>query len=145
MVDKYFACTLIGEARGEPIEGQIGVGFVIRNRAIADKKSYRDICLAPKQFSCWNINDPNFKLITKVLSDLDQGNTIDDPYFRQSIAIARCIQEEDFLDNTKGAKNYVTKDRWKLADTRKDEQLDGWINRMVQTVILGNHIFLRER
>jgi len=145
MVDKYFACTVIGEARGEPIEGQVGVASVIRNRALAAKKPYKDICLAHGQFSCWNVNDPNFKLLQKVLSDLDQGNAILDPYLRQSIAVARCVQEMDFLDNTNGAKNYITKDRWKLANTRRDEQLDGWINKMITTVILGNHIFLREK
>lgn len=49
------ALTLYGEARGEPVEGRIAVGSVIRNRAA---RGYRggtiaEVCLYPLQFSCW--------------------------------------------------------------------------------------------
>lgn len=145
MTDRYLACTLIGEARGEPIDGQVGVASAIRNRAIAARKPYKDICLAKNQFSCWNNNDPNFTLIQKVYSDLENGNSIIDPYLRQCIAVARCVQEMEFLDNTKGAKNYVTIERYGIATARQNEDKDGWILRLKQSVTLGNHIFLVEK
>ena len=54
------AATLYAEARGEKIEGQIWVVWVIRNRQIKKQKqhgiefSFKDICLEPQQFECWD-------------------------------------------------------------------------------------------
>lgn len=50
-----FRLTLYGEARGEPIEGRIAIGTLIRNR-LSDGRwgsGYRSVCLARWQFSCW--------------------------------------------------------------------------------------------
>ncbi len=65
--------TIYGEARGEyakvGISGLISVGNVVLNRV---KKggffgdNLIDVCKKPKQFSCWNFNDPNFKIIKEV-------------------------------------------------------------------------------
>lgn len=140
--DNYFICTLIGEARGEPIEGIVGVGSVIRNRAKSANRAYKDICLAKGQFSCWLNDDPNFPIIQKYLTDLEVGNPINDPYIRQCIVIARAVQDEDFLDNTKGAKNYVTQARYNLAQARQDERFDKWILNLKPSVTLGHHVFL---
>ena len=48
------ALTLLGEARGEGIEGMAGVASVIQTRAIERKQTPTQVCLAPKQFSFWN-------------------------------------------------------------------------------------------
>lgn len=48
------AATICAEAGGEPWAGQVMVGEVIANRAINGGMSVRTVCLAPKQFSCWN-------------------------------------------------------------------------------------------
>ena len=56
------ALTIWGESRGECVEGQIAVACVVRNRlkrAISTAPRWRDICLAPEQFSCFNEDDPN--------------------------------------------------------------------------------------
>jgi N-acetylmuramoyl-L-alanine amidase len=138
----YLAATLVGEARGEPIEGIIGVANVIKNRVNKAKKTYKDICLAPKQFSCWNLEDTNFKYVSKFLSDLDNGNEIKDPYLIQCVAVAKAVFYNELLDNTKGAKNYVSLDRYKIANERKNPKLDSWILELKESIILGNHIFL---
>lgn len=63
------AKTLWAEARGEPEEGMLAVGWVIRNRAersgyagslVGSNGAVSAVCLAPWQFSCWNKNDPNY-------------------------------------------------------------------------------------
>src|SRR5206468_12010195 len=87
----YLAATLVGECRGEPIEGIIGVANVIRNRAFAADSTLKEICLAPKQFSCWNEDDFNFGLVREVLSKLQNRDEIRDPTIRQCIAIASII------------------------------------------------------
>ncbi len=46
--------TLILEAVGEGHQGMVAVAEVIRNRSKKFNKRYDEICLAPKQFSCWN-------------------------------------------------------------------------------------------
>ena len=146
----YLAATLVGECRGEPIEGQVAVANVIMNRFRAallspDKTQpvigVKDICLAPKQFSCWEENDMNFDLVREILSKLENGNEIKDPIIRQCIAVARAVFNEDFIDNTKGAKNYVTIQRHQLAKARQ-AKMDNWILKMKPSVVIGKHIFL---
>ena len=61
----HLAKTIYGEARGESIETMLAVGWVIRNRLQAKHygSTYKDVVLQPKQFSCWNKDDPNYKVI----------------------------------------------------------------------------------
>ena len=62
------ARTLWGEARGESLAGQIAVAWTIRNRVNDGKakswwgEGYAGVCQKPYQFSCWNKNDPNYRL-----------------------------------------------------------------------------------
>ena len=55
VIDKenIVAKTLYAEARGEGDRGMRAVATVIYNRAQRDVLRFADICLAPKQFSCW--------------------------------------------------------------------------------------------
>ena len=61
----HLAKTIYGEARGENIETMFSIGWVIRNRLKSGRhgNNYKDVVLQPKQFSCWNKNDPNYKII----------------------------------------------------------------------------------
>ena len=61
----HLAKTIYGEARGESIETMFAVGWVIRNRLQAGRygDTYKDVVLQSKQFSCWNVGDPNYKKI----------------------------------------------------------------------------------
>ena len=63
------AKTIWGEARGEHYEGQVAVGWVIRNRCETGGwfgNSIREVCLKPYQFSCWNNDDCNKAQIDKL-------------------------------------------------------------------------------
>jgi len=140
----YLAATLVGEARGEPIEGQIAVANVIRNRVRVSGGGYKAVCLEPKQFSCWNNDDSNSKLVRNFLSRLESGDDIHEPIFRQCLAIARSIVAEDFLDNTQGCRNYVTLSRYQLAKARA-ANTDLWMLRLKPVVTIGQHIFLSEK
>jgi len=46
--------TIMGEAASEPLEAQIAVAEVIRNRAALRGQTIEQVCLAPRQFSFWN-------------------------------------------------------------------------------------------
>eukprot|EP00761_Pharyngomonas_kirbyi_P011980 gb/GECH01012006.1/.p1 GENE.gb/GECH01012006.1/~~gb/GECH01012006.1/.p1 ORF type:complete len:230 (+),score=46.25 gb/GECH01012006.1/:1-690(+) len=92
--------TLYGEARGESKLGQIGVAWVIINRA----KDYRwpptlaGVCQQPWQFSCWNPNDPN----RERLENLDSSNSM----YNQLYAVAQEVLNGEHSDPTNGANHY---------------------------------------
>jgi spore germination cell wall hydrolase CwlJ-like protein len=126
--------TLFGEARGEPIEGQIAVGCVIRNRLHnnpAKYKSYSDVCLEKEQFSCWNSNDPNYVMLLKMGTNLINGaNTTD----RQCAWVAQGIINWAIRDNTNVALHYMTKE---LFMTNRPT----WAANVKDTQIIGKQIF----
>lgn len=99
--------TIVGEARGEPIEGQIAVGNVIMNRVKATRKSVKHICLAPRQFSCWNDNDPNRPKLEGIIREILKGSYDFEPY-KQIQWVAAGLLEKKIKDNTNGVLNYMT-------------------------------------
>jgi len=57
-LDKYgdisiIAATLVQECGGEPYAGQMMVAQTLKNRSIQRGKSLREVCLEPRQYSCW--------------------------------------------------------------------------------------------
>lgn len=71
--DGVAARTIYGEARGEPEEGKLCVGWVIRNRMAKGRwgTTPASVCLAPVQFSCWNLKDPNRRKLLEMDEDDD--------------------------------------------------------------------------
>lgn len=130
--EHILAITLYGEARGEPIEGKVGVGNVILNR-FKDKrwpKTIAEVCIQPKQFSCWNENDPNFpKLHEKLwmLKGIDK-----DMAWRECLWVAGGILRSYLIDNTKGANHYHT-----------ISVNPSWDDKMELTAVIGRHQFFR--
>lgn len=95
--------TLLGECRGEPLEGQQGVAWTIRTRATWDPPAWwgrtiAEVCMRPAQFSCWLTTDPNFPKI----------NTwpVDDPEYQALMAVARAVAAGEVDDPTGGATHY---------------------------------------
>ena len=59
---EILARTVYGESRSETRQGKRAVAHVILNRVSKDGwwgKTITQVCLHPKQFSAWNIGDPN--------------------------------------------------------------------------------------
>lgn len=52
--DEIVIYTIIGESANQSYDGMLAVSNVIRNRAKSRRMSHEDVCLQPKQFSCWN-------------------------------------------------------------------------------------------
>lgn len=137
--NEVLGLTLYGEARGEPIEGIIAVGSVIRNRLqthYLGSKSYPAVCLALKQFSCWNRDDPNYVIIDDYRVKLERGESLADMYWHQCLWVAAGISSWNLRDNTKGATHYLTTGEY------HSEMCPSWAKegRVVSTV--GNHTFL---
>jgi len=51
---QVLALTLLAEARGEGVRGMEAVAMVVKQRMTNRSQTAKQVCLAPKQFSCWN-------------------------------------------------------------------------------------------
>ncbi len=88
---EVFKKTIYAEARGEPLEGQQWVAWVIKNRARLNREywggsSIKDVCLKPNQFECWNgrsdiaIHEPEaYKKISEWADGVFDADSSQDP------------------------------------------------------------------
>jgi hypothetical protein len=127
--------TIIGESRGEPIEGQIAVGSVIRNRSVKQNKNYSDICLAPKQFSCWNESDSNRVLLEELGEKFILGQKLEVLSHIQCLWVAVGIIQNKIIDNTHGSLNYLTLDLWHSSNK------PSWAKNVNFAISKGSQIF----
>lgn len=65
------ARTVYGEAEGEPFDGKLAVAWVVLNRQEKPQwpNSVIEVCLQPKQFSCWN--EGSHRSVAALKVDLD--------------------------------------------------------------------------
>jgi N-acetylmuramoyl-L-alanine amidase len=118
--ERLLALCVYGEARGEPIEGKIGVANVVMNRVQRGKAeelrtgrkywwgtTIHEVILKPQQFSCFNAGDPNRLKLMAIAADWDR-------YYQRDKALRECAMVAEnviggrFPDNTKGATHYKT-------------------------------------
>jgi hypothetical protein len=135
---EILALTLIGEARGEPIEGQVAVGCVVRNRLHGNPTKYRnysDVCLEKEQFSCWNIFDVNYPFLLDMCNQMIDNRTFDDPYIRQCFLVANGVVDGSIRDNTKGAQFYLA--GWII----NSDKVPAWAKKPKNPIALGSQTF----
>ena len=122
------ARTMWGEARSEGVEGMRAVGHVIKNRRDQQTyfgKSIVDVVTNDKQFSAWNIGDPNRE---KLLSVTDR-----DPLFAEALEIAKGILDGALPDITDGADHYYS----------SFISAPYWAEKMTFIKQIRNHLFFR--
>ena len=98
------ACMIYGECRSCCVAEQVAVGNVAKNRLLSMTwygKTWKEVLLKPKQFSCFNDGDPNRPKMLQAWHDRHNN-----PDMRQARCIAHGIMNGDFKDNTKGANHY---------------------------------------
>ena len=94
------ARTLLQEARGEPLSGQIAVAHVFKNRLASGRwgTSLAAVCLWRGQFSGWYVpSDPNFAYACNIADD--------DPLLLKMVSIVEAAMNAD-NDPTQGATHY---------------------------------------
>ena len=121
------ARTVWGEARGESLQGKVGVAWVIRNRA--DHPDWwgdeiATVCLKKAQFSCWLETDPNRAKLMAV--------TPENESFRECLMVTAGVLTGNFPDPTGGANHYHAK-----------SVNPKWARGKEPTVRLHNHVFYR--
>lgn len=127
------ALTVWGESRGEPVEGQIAVACVVRNR-LRSGELWRDVCLAPEQFSCFNDGDPNAGPIQRAAAMLQTATPT--PDLAQALWIADGTMAHAVKDNTFGATHYLTSALLASAPP-------SWAVGQPVLVVIGHQSFLR--
>lgn len=96
------AKTLWGEARNQGAIGMQAVGCVIANRVSrgwSGARTAAEVCLAPRQFSCWNAGDPNRLMLDRIDRDPDEA-------FTQALALAQRVRAGTLEDIVDGATHY---------------------------------------
>jgi len=123
---EYLAKTLWGEARGEGPEGMRAVGHVILNRLNDGRwgKDLQSVVTAPKQFSVWNKNDPNYPKLQVLKPDL--------PSYDEALSIADEILAGKTKDPTGGATHYHTR-----------AVAPSWARGTKPATSIGNHLFYK--
>ena len=126
------AKTIYGEARGEYVKygvhSLIAIANVIRNRYVDsfDDLEVCDICLKPKQFSCWNKKDPNYEILQKVNPK--------DKVFSYCLYIAENVLNGSIGDVTNGANHYYSSLMKKVPY---------WAEGKNPVAKIGHHIFFK--
>ncbi|CAF0723801.1 unnamed protein product [Adineta ricciae] len=125
---EVFRKTVYAEARGESVEGQKWVAWVIKNRARLNRQYWggskiKDVCLHPRQFECWNgVNDIS----------------IHEPeVYRQVCEVVDAIYHADPNDDpTNGTDHYHNPDK---------EGIPSWVHNCVFVKKIGNHTFYKSK
>lgn len=124
----WMTATVWMEAQGEPPLGKLAVAYVLLNRLRTGRWGTRvgEVCLAPKQFSCWNHDSPTRKRLARV--DERTG-----PWLACERAVVSALGDSE-PDPTGGALHYynpsVVAPSWD-ADKSKPR------------VTIGAHVFVR--
>ena len=131
--------TIYGEARGEPIEGQIAVGCTIRNRVQTGRwgASYAKVCLAPWQFSCWRPEGgrANHQVVVAAAEMLAKSTTLpEDAALRQCAWVGQGVMGHWIQDTVRDATHYLTADLLASAPPR-------WAVNQTPVARVGRHVF----
>lgn len=137
------AAILFGEARGEPIEGQVGVLHVIHNRLVDGRwgPTYYRVLLGWAQFSCaWpTLSTPKaFEALVDFGQRVERGD-LKGQSEKQVVGLTDLLLSGSLRDNTNGATHYYAITPQLIQDPPK------WSKTMIQTVELGRQLFFKER
>jgi len=137
--------TIAGEAEGEPIEGKVFVGSVIRNRVKTPGRfgdSYDKVCLARSQFSCWWPwgGQANFEKVMArarmFVGDYAERPNLMTDVLRECLFVAEGIITNQLRDNSRSATHYMTKALFKSNPP-------DWAKGKTPIVEVGAHVGFR--
>jgi Cell wall hydrolyses involved in spore germination len=126
--DLIAALNIWMEARGESIEGKVGVAEVMRNRLASRRwgKTMVEVVLAPYQFSGWNTKDPN-RIKALLLDDNDPTLRQCQVAWQAAVDGSNTVHGAMFYFNPKGVTSWPT-----------------WASPAKFLAQIGNHFFYRE-
>ena len=123
---RIVAQTILAEARGEGRGGMYAVAACIKVRAQKRNLSFKQVCLQPYQFSCWNKNDPNRSKMDRLLTLPQAG---------YAMHLARNMDKVN-TEAINQATHYMTVKLWKTGTVR-------WAQGQKPVAFWGNHAFFK--
>lgn len=134
-------CTIVGEAALEPIEGQVAVACVIRNRVRHPRwwgRGWKNVCHARAQFSCWWEQNENTARVYALADALMRRQVPDGAptSLSQVQWVATGVMEDRLMDSTKSADHYLTTALLRAAPPT-------WAQRKPPVCTRGAHTFFR--
>ena len=140
--ERIVALTLLGEARGEGVDGMYAVGCVVQQRAIDRKKRPATICLQPKQFSCWN--GVGIREAERKWFKVGDKATLYARELAREIVAGKALEREKSV----GLANHFHAIEWEYKENEDGEKekvlkLPYWAEDQNATKTIGNHIFYR--
>ncbi len=130
--------TVWGEARGEPVEGQVAVAWVVKNRAARRRQTIQRVCLAPWQFSCWWENSPNAARLAARAETMLAGRIMPEPIWLALLQRCHQVLVGILPDPTGGADHYLTTTLYQGKDAPT------WAAVLPVTTTIGRHTFLTD-
>ena len=140
--ERIVALTLLGEARGEGVDGMYAVGCVVQQRAIDRKKRPATVCLQPKQFSCWN--GVGIREAERKWFKVGDKATLYARELAREIVAGKALEREKSV----GLANHFHA-KWVIKENEEGEkekvlmELPYWAKDQNATKTIGNHIFYR--
>lgn len=134
------AMTIWAEARAEPIEGEVAVGCIIRNRVLMPKRfddTWAAVCLAKWQFSCW-IPQGGAANYHMLMTRCDAALAGREPWPRQPLWIAEGIVSGAIEDRVGGATHYYSP-----AAMVPRGSMPKWAVGVTPVAIIGAHRFYK--
>lgn len=123
------AMTVWGEARGEPPTGKIAVAQVICNRMEHERQHAWEVVTKPRQFACWNEDDPTRMKLSEPLTHGTPGD------WEQCVwAALGALRKWVWLPAVGTARHY-------LSTELSPEQWPAWARGRQPDATIGRHHF----
>jgi hypothetical protein len=136
------AITLMGEGRGEPMDGRAAIAWTVRNRSFTKGKTIAERCLQKLQYSCWWVQGGAYNY--RRVMDLAEGvfkNTgvaeADRASFIECKYIAAGVISGQIRDKSKGSTHYCTTALLRVATPK-------WAIDQTPAVVIGAHTFFKD-
>lgn len=130
----YGEARLVEDNQMDELREYFAIWGVVLNRAITPRwpATLRDVILQPAQFSSFNRNDPNAKVVDRFLQSKQ-----DKTQLKRLMFYAKQFTKDRIADFSGGANHYVAKWFYEKADC------EHWSRGMKITSLWGGHIFLK--
>jgi N-acetylmuramoyl-L-alanine amidase len=133
--EHLLALCMYGEARNQGLDGMLAVGSVVINRVTKNGwfgKGIRGVVLKPLQFSCFNENDPNFKILAFIADDF-MDEISKDHVLNSAYWVSMGIHDGYLRSNVQRATHYHTV-----------SVSPSWAQSMARVCQIKDHIFYEE-
>ncbi len=136
------SATLLGECANEPLDGQVAVACVIRNRVLARSwfgRTYAEVCLKKAQFSCWWEANGNTDRVYTLADALVRRQPAPElaPIVNELNWIVTGVQMGAIRDRTGGANHYLTTALYDSKDAPT------WARDVTPVAVIGRHSFFK--